>query len=510
MDPRYLEIENPHAIKTHPQVKKLPSKTLILLLVATSLIAAMLFSGCSFAPPHMRPAMPVPCTWPSPKDRTGEVAARLKWREFFRDPRLQAQIETALCNNRDLHAAISRVELARSLYRVQEADLFPQVSGQALPLRTKIPGVLLPAPTNQDITANLFAGFLNTSWEIDLWGRIRNLSAASFNNWLATDEARRAITLVLIAEVANTWLMERELDERIVLAHQTINTRRESDRIVRRRFEEGYSPRLDLTQADAQLGQAESALISLEQEREQTRNAFAVLLGVPACNEVIPLSSVEDAVVRDLPPGLPSELLLQRPDIRGAEDRLRAQEANIGAARAAFFPRISLFGDYGMINAASNTLFSGGSESAWIYGANGVVPIFTGGRLMGNLAGAKAERAIAIAEYEKTVQTAFRDVSDALAARRWLRKQVTTQRQTLAALAERARLSDIRYRTGSYTFLEVLEAQRDLFDTEQTLAQTRRARLSSEVNLYVALGGGCEDPSACTAAMIMNRDKGLP
>lgn len=507
MDPRYLKIENPHLIKTYSQVRKLPSKTVIILLISISVIAIIL-SGCSFAPPHIRPAMPVPCVWPSPKDRTNEAAARLRWREFFRDPRLQAQIEIALCNNRDLHAAISRVELARSLYRVQRADLYPQVSGQAVPMRTKIPGVLLP--TGKSVTARLFAGFLNASWEIDLWGRIRNLSDAGFNNWLATDEARRSVTLILIAEVANNWLMGRELDERIILAHKTINTRRESDRIARRRFEEGYSSRLDLTQADAQLGEAESALISLEQEREQTRNALAVLLGVPACNEVIPLSLVEDAVVRDLPPGLPCELLLQRPDIRGAEDRLRAQEANIGAARAAFFPRITLFGDYGIINASSNALFSGGSESAWLYGANVVAPIFTGGRLLGNLAGAKAERAIAIAEYEKTVQTAFRDVSDALAARRWLRKQVTTQRQTLAALAERARLSDIRYRTGSSAFLEVLEAQRDLFDTEQTLTQTRRARLSSEINLYVAIGGGCEDPSACTVAMIRNWDKRLP
>lgn len=472
------------------------------------MIVAMLLSGCSLAPRHVRPAMPVPGVWPSSQDHTGEVAPHLGWRKFFCDPRLKAQIKTALSNNQDLHAAISRVELARSLYRVQRADLFPQVNGQAVPLRTKIPGVLLP--TGESVTARLLAGFLSASWEIDLWGRIRNLNAAAFNTWLATDEARRAITLVLIADVANTWLVGRELDERIVLAHRTIDTRRKSDHIVRRRYELGYSPRIDLAQADAQLGQAESALISLEQKREQTRNALAVLLGAPACNEVITLSSVKSAVVHNLPAGLPSDLLLQRPDIRSAEDRLRAVETNIGAARAAFFPRLALFGDYGMINATFNTLFSGGSKSAWIYGANAIAPIFTGGRLMGNLAEAKAEQGIAVAEYQKIVQTAFRDVSDALAARRWLRQQVTTQQRTLAALAERARLADLRYRTGSAAYLEVLEAQRDLFDAEQTLVETRRARLSSEVNLYAALGGGGEDPSATTAAMIQKKDRKFP
>lgn len=491
------------------QLNKPSLKTLILLL--TAVIAALFFSGCSFAPPHLRPAMAVPNTWPSPKDRPEKVAVHLRWREFFQDPRLQAKIETALCNNRDLHVAISRVELARSLYRVQRADLFPQVNGQATPFRTKIPGVIVP--TDQSITARIFAGFLNASWEIDLWGRIRNLDAAALNNWLATDEARRAVTLSLIAEVANTWLLARELDERIVLAHRTIESRRESDRIVRRRYELGYSPLIDLTQADAQLGEAESALLSLEQQREQTHNALAVLLGAPDCDEIITLSSVENALVKNLPPGCPSELLLQRPDIRGAEDRLRASEANIGAARAAFFPRIALFGDYGSLNAAFTNnalLLPGGTESAWIYGANAVAPIFTGGRLLGNLAGAKAERAMAIAEYQKTVQMAFRDVSDALAARRWLKQNVTTQQKTLASLAERSRLANLRYRTGSSTYLEVLEAQRDLFDAEQTLAQTRRARLSSEVNLYAALGGSCEDPSACTAAMILKQERSFP
>ena len=295
----------------------------------------------------------------------------------------------------------------------------------------------------------------------------------------------------------------REMDERIALANKTILSRRDSARIARRRFEVGSAARIDLTQADTLLGQAESAQIALQQQREETRNALAVLEGAPAGSDQTALSAIEDeSVMRNLPPGLPSGLLTQRPDIRGAEDRLRSTEANIGAARAAFFPRISLIGDYGVASTALDNLFAPGSEF-WILGAGAMAPVFDGGRLLGNLSGAKAQRAIAVADYERTVQTAFRDVSDALAARRWLGLQVETQRRTLAALNERARLANERYRSGAATYLEVLDSQRDLFAAEQALVETRRARLSSEVNLYAALGGGHDDPSGPVAAGIL-------
>lgn len=473
----------------------------------SSLIVAMLLARCSFAPDHVRPAMPVPDAWALPDLGVADAARPAEWRQFFVAPTLGALIETALNNNRDLRMAIWRVEVAQSQYRVQHADLFPQLSGDAGALRTQAPAFL--SSTGKNVTSNLYGGFISASWEIDLWGRVRNLNAAALDTWLATDEARRAVTLSLIAEVANTWLVGRELDERIMLASRTIDSRRESARIARRRFEVGAAPRIDLMQADTLLGQAESASIALEQQREQQRNALAVLVGMPAQTEVTALSSVEGAVVRDLPLSLPSALLVKRPDIRGAEDRLQATEANIGAARAAFFPRISLLGDYGTASTELENLFTGGS-GIWAVGGSAMATLFDGGRLSGNLAGAKAQRAIAVADYERTVQTAFRDVSDALAARRWLGLQVEAQRRTLAALNERARLADLRYRAGASTYLEVLDAQRDLFTAEQALVETRRARLSSEVNLYAALGGGDDDPSGSAVATIQKKDGRTP
>jgi len=450
-------------------------------------LALLLLAGCSLAPEPVQPALPVPEAWPSP-DRADAGAIRpSRWDHFFIAPALEALIATALDNNRDLRIAVVRVELARSQYRIQRADLFPHLDGGAESTRTRTPADL--SVTRKSVIANTFSASVSVGWELDLWGRIRNLDTAALERWLATDEARRAVVLNLIAEIANTWLVGRELDERIVLATQTIDSRRESARIARRRYEVGTSPRIDLTQAEALFGQAESALIALEQQREQTRNALTVLVGAPVGGEVVALSSVEDAVVRDLPPGLPSSLLQDRPDIRGAENRLRAAEADIGAARAAFFPRIALTGDYGTASAALDGLFMGGSR-IWTLAANLSMPLFDGGRLMGALDGAKAQRSIAVAEYERTVQTAFRDVADALAARRWLGQQVAAQQKTLVALSERARLSRLRYLHGASTYLDVLDAERDLFATEQALVETRRARLSSEVNLYAALGGG--------------------
>jgi multidrug efflux system outer membrane protein len=450
-------------------------------------LALLLLAGCSLAPEPVQPALPVPEAWPSP-DRADAGAIRpSRWDHFFIAPALDALIATALDNNRDLRIAVQRVELARSQYNIQRADLFPHLNAGANSSRTRTPGDL--SYTGKSIIANNFSASVSASWELDLWGRVRSLDTAALERWMATDEARRSVTLSLIAQIANTWLVGRELDERIALAVRTIDSRSESARIARRRYEVGAAPRIDLTQAETLLGQAESALITFEQQREQTRNALAVLVGAPVGSDIVVLSSVEESVVQDQSPGLPSKLLEDRPDIRGAENRLRAAEADIGAARAAFFPRIALTGDYGTASAALDGLFMGGSR-IWTLAANLSMPLFDGGRLLGGLDAAKAQRSIAVAEYERTIQTAFRDVADALAARRWLGQQVAVQQRTLAALTERTRLSRLRYLHGASTYLDVLDAERDLFATEQALVETRRARLSSEVNLYAALGGG--------------------
>jgi len=456
-------------------------------------VLLLLLGGCSLAPDPVRPLLPVPDSWTAADRGTVAAARPARWQSFFRPPALTELITLALENNRDLRMATQRVEAARSRYRIQRADLFPRLDGSAEGSRTKTPADL--SYTGNSMITNAFNASIGARWELDLWGRIRNLETAALESWLASDEARRAVALSLIGDVAHRWLVGRELDERIALAERTLDSRRDSARIVRRRYEVGAAPRIDLTQAETLLGQADSARIVLEQQREQTLNALALLVGAPVGNEMLALSSVEESVLRDLPPGLPSDLLADRPDIRGAENRLRATEANIGAARAAFFPRIALTGTYGTASAALDGLFLGGS-SAWTLAGNLSIPLFEGGRLLGGLEEAKAQRASAVADYERTVQMAFRDVADALAARRWLGQQVEAQRQTLAALNERSRLSALRYLHGAATYLEVLEAQRDLFATEQALVETRRARLSSEVNLYAALGGGADDPSA--------------
>ncbi len=467
-------------------------------------IIAVLLAGCSLAPDPVRPALPMPQSWAVSDPGAADALRMPQWQRFFVAPALAGLIDTALNNNQNLCIAIGRVEMARGQYRIQRADMLPQVSSGGGLSRSRTPADL--SYTGKPLVANDFSASINTSWELDLWGRVASLDAAALASWLATDEARRAVALSLIAEVANMWLVARELDERIALADRTIINRQESARIARRRYEVGSAPRLDQTQAETLLGQAESALITLEQQREQTRNALALLVGAPAGTTVTALSSVENAVVRDLPPGLPSALLVDRPDVRGAEDRLRVAEADIGAARAAFFPRIALTADYGTASAALEGLFAGGS-SAWTLASSVAAPVFDGGRLRGNLAEAKAQRAVAVADYEQAVQTAFRDVADALAARHWLGRQVEAQRQTLNALSERALLSDLRYRNGASSYLEVLDAQRDLFATEQALVETRRARLSSEVNLYAALGGGNDDPSGATAATNQDSDR---
>lgn len=474
---------------------------------ARNLCAAILLAGCSLAPDHVRPALPVPDDW-AIADRTTATDERpVDWQQFFAAPALNVLIATALANSRDLRVAIWRVEVARAKYRVQHAGGLPQLSGNANAFRTQIPGTL--SPTASRVTENLYAGYISASWDIDLWGRIGNLNAAAQQDFIASDQSRQTVALSLIADVANNWLRGREYDERIALATRTIESRRESAHIARRRYEVGAAARIDAAQAVALLGDAESTLITLEQRRDENRSALAVLVGAPCDAVATALSEVEGAVVRDLPPGLPSTLLTHRPDIRGAESRLQGSEQNIGAARAAFFPQISLIGDGGVASSALNTLLSGGS-TLWAVGSSLSAPIFDGGRLRGELDGAKANRQVAIADYERTVQAAFRDVADALAARRWLFLQIESESHSLIALRDRARLADMRYGAGSSDYLEVLEAQRDLFSAEQTLVQTRRARLSSEVNLFAALGGGDDDPSGAIAATIIQAEGSPP
>jgi len=444
------------------------------------------------APSYERPSLPTAAAYPGANAAQTQITQdtlQLGWREFFTDTRLRELIAQALVNNRDLRIAVQRVEEVRGLYGIQRADLLPSISIGAMGSRSRVPFDL--SPTGSSITSDQYQVTLNLSlWELDFWGRVRNLTAAALETYLATEEAQRAIVISLVAQVANTYLLERELDERIVIAQQTLATREDSYRIARRRYEVGYASKLDAVQAETLLNQARADRVALMRQRDQNLNALTLLVGAPIIAfETQPLSMIELGFVQEISAGLPSNLLINRPDILAAEHRLKAANANIGAARAAFFPRITLTGDLGTASIALSGLF-GADSGIWSFAPSVTLPIFDGGRNRGNLDASEARRNIAVADYERTIQGAFREVADALAERRWLTEQVAAQQATLAAQTERARLAGLRYQNGAAPYLEVLDAERDRFLAEQALVQLRRALLASSVNLYAALGGG--------------------
>lgn len=465
-----------------------------------ALAGIMAVTGCSLAPRYETPPLPVATAYPAdtqmqPNATTeGRIAADTAWRDYFVDPHLRALIARALDNSRDLKIAVLRVAEARAAYGIQRADQLPTIAATANGSRARVPGDL--NMSGQSIVSSQYqVGAGLATWELDFWGRVRNLKDAALENYLATDEARRAITLSLIAQVADSYLALRELDERIELARQTIASREESLRIFKRRFEVGAIAKMDLVQVEVLLQQAQTLAAQLEQGRAVQAHALTLLVGSPLPPLPENTGFSDNAVARELRAGLPSDLLLQRPDIVAAEHQLRAAHANIGAARAAFFPRITLTGSAGTASAGLNGLFDSGSR-AWNFLPSLSLPIFDAGRNRANLDLAEVRRDLAVTNYEKTVQAAFRDVSDALSARHWLTEQVRIAQATLAAQTERARLSQLRYDNGSSPYFEVLDAQRDLLTAEQQLVQTRRALLSSRVSLYAALGGGSQEFAA--------------
>jgi len=452
----------------------------------------MLLASCaSMAPPYEVPALPVSPAYTTDAAQQGADAAAIGWHDYFTDPQLQALIKRALDNNRDLRSAVLRVEEARASYGIQRAERFPSILARADGNRSRTPADL--SLTGQPMIASQYQVDLGVaSWEIDFWGRVRSLQDAALEGYLSTDSARRAAALGLVAEVANAYLALREFDERIALARQTIASRQESYRIFTHRVEVGSTSRFDLSGVQTLLTQAQALGAELEQARAVQLNALTLLVGAPTTLAPAQGQFDETTTLRELRPGLPSDLLMHRPDIAAAEHQLKASNANIGAARAAFFPRIALTGSAGTASAELAGLFSSGSL-AWTFLPSISLPIFDGGRTRNNLSLAEARRDLAVANYEKTVQAAFRDVSDALSSRLWLERQLVIARIALATQAERARLSQLRYDNGASAFLDVLDAQRELLTVAQQLVQTRRALLTNRVRLYAALGGGTMD-----------------
>lgn len=451
-------------------------------------------AACSLTPHYERPAPPVAATF----DHKGTVptavapaAIQLDWSHFFADPELQRLLRLAQDNNRDLRVAMARIEEARALYGIRRADQLPSISAGLSATRLHAPTGL--ASANLDVT-QYSATLALSSWELDFWGRVSNLKAAALESYLATVYAKRAINVSLVAQIANTYLLERDLDERLGDARLTLATREDAYRIMKRRYEVGSISKLDATQAEILRNQTRADLAMLEQQRERAHNALVLLVGRPVSDSSVPLADIEKDFAPALAPGLPSTVLLDRPDVLAAEHRLKAANVNIGAARAAFFPRITLLGALGSSSGELDNLF-GANTKLWAFVPSLSLPLFDGGRNRANLSLAEARKNIAVADYERTIQTAFREVADALADRHWLTQQVTLQQSIVATQSERVRLAQLRYQNGAASFLEVLDAERAQFAAEQTLVQTRRALLASTVSLYAALGGGADNPT---------------
>lgn len=478
------------------------------------LAAALALAACgSMAPAYKRPALPVPSRYdtpPAPSD--GLAVADLDWRHGFTDPTLQALIDLALQHNRDLRVATLRVEEARAAYGIQRGEQWPALNASAGMQRSRLPA--LPPLTNRGtLMTGYNVGLASASWELDFWGRVRDLKEAALDTFLASDEARRAVALSVITHVADGYLTLRELDERLALARGTVDSRQTSLRIFTRRFEVGSSTRLELTQVQTLLAQAQSLTAQLAQARAVQAHALGLLTGAAATPLLAPGALADTAVAAVMVPGLPSDLLLDRPDILAAEQQLRAAHAQIGAARAAFFPRITLTGLAGTVSGELDGLFEANSR-AWTLVPSISLPLFDGGRRSANLTLAEVRRDMAVAQYEKSIQSAFRDVADALTAQSANTELLAIHRQALAAQTERARLAKLRYDNGASTFLEVLDAQRDLLSAEQQVVQTRRHLLSARVGLYAALGGGSHrmprDASSSSPTAVTQPDKTQP
>lgn len=447
----------------------------------SALAAALLLAGCSMMPKYERPEAPVPGSFPYPAATSGTPASELAWDQFFTDPQLRRLIARALQNNRDLRVAVANIAQARAQYDVRNADRLPSVGANLG--ATRAPNALGDQATT--LSANLGI----SSWEIDFFGRIASLSEAALAQYLGTVEGRNAAQMALVASVANTWLSLVADEELLALTRQTLATREESLRLTRMRFDAGASSEIDFRLAQSLAETARVTQAQLQRQRATDLNALGLLVGeaVPTDFDAVP--TTQSVQLPDVPAGLPSDVLARRPDVRQAEQQLVAANANIGAARAAFFPRISLTAGIGSASPDLSGLFSGGS---WGYtvAPSLLAPIFDAGRNRANLASAQAARDIALAQYERSIQQAFRDVADALAGRATYGDQVAAQARVVEAESARLRLARLRYENGIASYLDLLDAQRSLFTAEQGLVQARLARLQNQVQLYRSLGGG--------------------
>ena len=459
--------------------------------LATVLAIMLALSGCvSFVPPYERPAAPVaPAYAPELLPAGGSdatAAAEVEWQRYFADARLKRLIEIALQNNRDLRVAVLGIEQARAAYQVRRADELPTVGAGLTAQRQASGGSLV----------NSYAvGLAVTGYELDFFGRVRSLSQSALSSYMATEEARKTVQITLVAAVANTHLSLLADDELLRVTRETLATREDSFKLTKLKFDNGASSELDLRQSEQLLEGARATLAQTQRQRSLDENALVLLMGepLPADLPAATALSVQPAL-RELPAGLPSDLLTRRPDVRAAEQQLLAANANIGAARAAFFPRITLTANAGTASTELSGLFKSGS-----FALTGVAqllqPIFDAGRNQANLDVAKVNRDIAVAQYEKAIQTAFREVADSLAGRATLGEQLRAQTALTNAAQVSYKLADLRYRNGASSYLDVLDAQRNYFAAQQATVQVQALQAQNLVTLYKVLGGGWSEPA---------------
>ena len=463
------------------------------LLVLVTIIA-LLLSGCSLAPKYSRPTAPIPDEWPQgPAYKKAENiddktrVSDLKWEDFFVDSQLQKVINLALENNRDLRLAALNVERAQALYGIQKAKLFPAVNAAAAGGRRRRSTDLL-APGESPIVEQYGVNLGITAWEADFFGRIRSLKDQALEAYLATDEARRGAQIALVAEVAKVYLALAADRENLLLAQSTLTTQQDAYGLVKKRFDVGIAAEIDLWRAQVPVETARRNVAIYTQRVAQGKNALTLLAGNPVPDSLLPIDLSHVLPLRELSPNLTSSVLLQRPDILAAEHQLRGAYAFIGAARAAFFPRISLTTTFGTASNELSGLFSSGTKT-WNFTPQIAMPIFDA-RTWAAYRVSKADQKISVTRYEKTIQTAFREVADALAVQGTVDQQVSAQQSLVKAVAETYRLADRRYNQGLDSYLGVLDAQRSLFSAQQVLVLLHLSKFTSQVQLYAVLGGG--------------------
>jgi len=467
-------------------------KNLVLLLIVFIFLA----TGCTMAPEYKRQESPVPSKWPTGKAyiyaedagyESAPAASSLSWREFITDARLRTIIETALKNNRDLRVAVLNVERAEAYYGIQRAELLPSVNALGGWSRQHVPADL--STTGTALTSERYDVNMGiASWEIDLFGRIRSLKDKALEEYLATDEVRRSAKISLVSAVAQAYMALAADREALQVASSTLKAQEATYNLIRKRYEAGISSELDLKRAQSQVDAARGDVARYNQVVAQDENGLNLLTGSYAGQELLPQDLKNVSLPRDISPGLSSELLLQRPDVLSAEHSLKAAYANIGAARAAFFPRIALTTTAGTASAELSGLFKSDS-GAWSFAPQIVVPIFDA-RTWSAYRVTKVEKEISIAKYEKSIQTGFREVADALAEKGMISKRIVAQQSLFDALAETHRLSEARYTKGIDSYLSVLDSQRSLYSAQQGLIMLRLAQLNNLITLYKALGGG--------------------